>query len=435
MISPYIISNWVEGDHFYGRESLCDGLLASADRCVYLAGTRRVGKTSLLRRLKLLLHPHGLYCDLMQAADHVAGQDVLDEGRAVRLLRRELSRQSEHSPVLAATRDSWDRQDGSLGAWLEEASWVWETHGLNMTLLWDEGEMLRRLPNAALMRLRAVLQQSRSLRLILTASKGLAALNDRWRGDDVSPFLFGFRSYALAGLDDAAAAALVTCRGSVAAPPEVVSRICTATGNHPFLLQTLCDRLYSNGTLRTPTGGDLLADLMLADLFRIDVAQLSPSEQALLLALACHGPAASATLAERSKLPLEAVQRFASGMAQLGYLRASAEGTWQVGNEFLAGWTRSNPLPTAPAVSDQASLEVVGGLANGAATPALAEALSERELAVLRLLVAGMRNGEIASQLTVSENTIKAHLKHIYRKLGVNDRLQAANRARALKLL
>ena len=53
---------------------------------------------------------------------------------------------------------------------------------------------------------------------------------------------------------------------------------------------------------------------------------------------------------------------------------------------------------------------------------------------MLRYLPTMMTNAEIASELYVSVNTVKAHLKRIYRKLGVVSRRQAA-RARALGLL
>jgi DNA-binding NarL/FixJ family response regulator len=54
---------------------------------------------------------------------------------------------------------------------------------------------------------------------------------------------------------------------------------------------------------------------------------------------------------------------------------------------------------------------------------------------VLRLLARGLRNAEIARHLTVSENTVKAHIKRIYRKLMVHDRVQAIRRARELGLI
>ena len=52
--------------------------------------------------------------------------------------------------------------------------------------------------------------------------------------------------------------------------------------------------------------------------------------------------------------------------------------------------------------------------------------LSEHELQVLQLLTKGRSNKEIASALTVSEDTVKAHIKHVFTKLDVQDRTEAA---------
>ncbi len=65
----------------------------------------------------------------------------------------------------------------------------------------------------------------------------------------------------------------------------------------------------------------------------------------------------------------------------------------------------------------------------------LLEPLSPREQAVLRYLPTMMSNREIAGELFVSGNTVKTHLKSIYRKLGVTRRRDAVERARALELL
>jgi LuxR family transcriptional regulator, maltose regulon positive regulatory protein len=62
----------------------------------------------------------------------------------------------------------------------------------------------------------------------------------------------------------------------------------------------------------------------------------------------------------------------------------------------------------------------------------LAEPLSPQEQRVLRLLMAGSANPAIARELVVSVNTVKAHLKSIYRKLSVNSRLEACEAARHL---
>ncbi|HET6385615.1 MAG TPA: response regulator transcription factor [Armatimonadota bacterium] len=56
----------------------------------------------------------------------------------------------------------------------------------------------------------------------------------------------------------------------------------------------------------------------------------------------------------------------------------------------------------------------------------LYEPLTERELEVLRLLSTGLKNRDIATVLFVAESTVKTHVEHIMRKLGVSDRVQAA---------
>jgi LuxR family transcriptional regulator, maltose regulon positive regulatory protein len=64
----------------------------------------------------------------------------------------------------------------------------------------------------------------------------------------------------------------------------------------------------------------------------------------------------------------------------------------------------------------------------------LTQELTERELAVLRLLESESYNREIGRLLFISPNTVKAHIKSIYRKLGVTSRKEAVERARAMGL-
>jgi LuxR family maltose regulon positive regulatory protein len=81
-------------------------------------------------------------------------------------------------------------------------------------------------------------------------------------------------------------------------------------------------------------------------------------------------------------------------------------------------------------------LEALESAAGRAATrPALTEHLTDREAAVLRFLPTMMSNHEIAAELFVSVNTVKTHLRSIYRKLGAADRREAVTRARELELL
>ena len=62
----------------------------------------------------------------------------------------------------------------------------------------------------------------------------------------------------------------------------------------------------------------------------------------------------------------------------------------------------------------------------GASAPTPARAypagLSGREIEVLRLVAAGLTSAEVAERLYLSPNTVNAHLRRIYRKLGVTSR-------------
>ncbi len=60
------------------------------------------------------------------------------------------------------------------------------------------------------------------------------------------------------------------------------------------------------------------------------------------------------------------------------------------------------------------------------ALPPAAEPLTEREVAVLRLVARGLSNQEIAEQLSVSEPTVRAHVSNILGKLHLANRTQAA---------
>ncbi|MFJ8506514.1 LuxR C-terminal-related transcriptional regulator [Streptomyces avermitilis] len=88
-----------------------------------------------------------------------------------------------------------------------------------------------------------------------------------------------------------------------------------------------------------------------------------------------------------------------------------------------AGWLVPGPLPHGgPRPEDQPPAPVV-------------EELSGREREVLQRLAEMMSTEEIAADLYVSVNTVKTHLKSVYRKLAVNRRHDAVRRARELRLL
>jgi len=71
----------------------------------------------------------------------------------------------------------------------------------------------------------------------------------------------------------------------------------------------------------------------------------------------------------------------------------------------------------------------------GAPPPLHTEPLTVREQTILRYLQSILSNVEIASELSLSVNTVKTHVRNIYRKLDATRRGDAVRRARELHLL
>lgn len=93
---------------------------------------------------------------------------------------------------------------------------------------------------------------------------------------------------------------------------------------------------------------------------------------------------------------------------------------------LLRGLRRSHPTPYLVRLGD-------GGAAPTA--EAGADVLSPRELVILRYLPSHLSNAELADRLFVSQNTVKTHLRSIYRRLGVSGRRDAVAAAERLGLL
>ena len=88
-------------------------------------------------------------------------------------------------------------------------------------------------------------------------------------------------------------------------------------------------------------------------------------------------------------------------------------------------------LATAPSTDQRLTAAAVPGQA----ATLVVEPLTKREREVLRNVSAMLNTAEIASQMYISVNTVKSHLKSVYRKLGAAHRGEAVRRARQLELI
>jgi len=87
------------------------------------------------------------------------------------------------------------------------------------------------------------------------------------------------------------------------------------------------------------------------------------------------------------------------------------------------------PILASFPAPDPASVEPAGKAGE------LIEPLSEREIEVLQLIAEGLTYQQIASRLYLAPSTVKVHTRNIYGKLGVNNRTQCINKARAIGIL
>jgi len=71
----------------------------------------------------------------------------------------------------------------------------------------------------------------------------------------------------------------------------------------------------------------------------------------------------------------------------------------------------------------------------GQGAPLIIEPLTEREREALRHLSEMLSTAEIATEMYISVNTVKSHLRSIYRKLSAAHRSEAVRRARQLELI
>jgi LuxR family maltose regulon positive regulatory protein len=101
-------------------------------------------------------------------------------------------------------------------------------------------------------------------------------------------------------------------------------------------------------------------------------------------------------------------------------------------DKILAAFTQ--PVATAPKTANPHQNTDLIGPAPILKAPPLYEALSKREMEVLRLLRSELAGPEIAQQMNVSLNTLRTHTKNIFNKLEVNDRRAAIRRAEELDL-
>ncbi|KXK62488.1 hypothetical protein AWW66_07985 [Micromonospora rosaria] len=128
------------------------------------------------------------------------------------------------------------------------------------------------------------------------------------------------------------------------------------------------------------------------------------------------------------------LERLLDLAAPQGYRRVFTQAVPGV-RDLLAGHLDSGTAHWATVTDLLQAVDAPAGRAPAEPVPGLAEPLTERELTILRYLQSILSNVEIAGELSVSVNTVKTHVRNIYRKLDATRRREAVRRARDLHLI
>jgi predicted Ser/Thr protein kinase len=269
--SPFVIGQWVRGEKFFGREALITELLEGPRSAIWVAGLRRMSKTSLLREIeyRVLQNPVTylpLYWDLEGATE--------DE-----TLRESLLAALDETASGFTPESAWEEL--ATPEILRRIQKVVRQQEKILLLLCDEVEALLTVAKAdphLLARLRRIMQASDSVRCILTATRRLARL-ETLDATETSPFLHGFvPPLYLSPMSEAETQPLLAQAGF---PPELQKTLYQLTGGHPFLLQVMAKRTLELGSIDQVLES-MKHDETLQNFFVVDYNTLQPAEKSLL---------------------------------------------------------------------------------------------------------------------------------------------------------
>jgi RNA polymerase sigma factor (TIGR02999 family) len=337
---PFVVGQWVRGERFYGREGVLSEVLEGQRESLWLLGTRRIGKTSLLKELE---HRAGaessafvpLFWDFQGADEpqelHLSFHDALLDSQ-------------ERLEVLGVDLDSLDPEDlfGSISRLRRHL----RSTNKRLLLLCDEVEELIKLNTqdpSLLRKLRRVLQSGGEVRSVLTSTIRLWALADQ-RGD-TSPFLHGFAPpLYLSTMTDTEARSLLRQEHlpEAARPPveaEAAEVIAKACDNHPYLLQLVGKRYLEVGDVEEAIE-QVAMDEMVSYFFAVDFEMLSPVEQRILRTIGETSAASSGSLEERLDLTSSQVTGGLLRLENLGFLRRNPQRQLELANSFFREWIR-----------------------------------------------------------------------------------------------
>lgn len=345
--NPYIVGDPVENNHFYGRHSLLTELQLRECGVIHLLGTRRIGKTSVLKRLEAI-QSYTFYINLQRTGG--------DWANLQRVLQKVVQRKLEK---LNGSLDANLFKQANVSELMHALDAYGEEHAQHLWLLFDESEVLIELGRndiKALQMFQAALWDTPWVKAVFASAKQLSQLDELTSTDEYgTPFLNHLPPpvYLTPLTDDAASQLIRQTQGTMmsAVPEHTLQTICQQTHNHPFYIQWLCHFLWKANPDPATWRVDERFFHITPDLHRMmryDFLYLSIPERQAIQAILWDTP-----------LP-EINPMYIQGLVQLGYLKREAT-SYAIGNTFFRNWLLSlsdQEWSTASAVSAEATLRL-----------------------------------------------------------------------------
>ena len=338
---PYVVGQWVRGEKFYGRVAQIGEILDGPRNCLWLLGTRRIGKTSLLKQVEYVTasDPGRGYFPIFWDLQGSEDPDELHADFADALLDAE--ERLEQIGVSLAEIEA-DDLFVSLGRLRRQL----RSRDFQLLLLCDEVEELIRLNQkepSLLRKLRREMQSREGIRSVFASTIRLWALAEQ-KGD-TSPFLHGFTPplYIQTLSDDEARSLIRQTNLSQASrsnfDDETVETIRARCDNHPYLIQLVCKR-YLELTDLEEALEHVATDRMVSYFFSVDFEMLSESERDIVRMIAEQSAAASDSIQESLSITAGALRDSLNRLEQMGFIRRNVERRFILVNYFFRRWIK-----------------------------------------------------------------------------------------------
>jgi len=336
---PFVVGQWVRGDRFYGRKAQIEEIFEGHRNCIWLLGTRRIGKTSLLKQAEHIAetspqqHYFPIFWDFQGA--ETPEELHLNFGDALLDADERLER-------IGITPFDVEAED--LFVSIERLRRQLRSKKLKLLLLCDEVEELIKLHQkdpSLLRKLRHVMQSREDIRTVLASTIRLWALAEH--KDDTSPFLHGFTPplYIERLSDDEARSLIEQSHLGAGQRPtfadDVVEAIRDHCDNHPYLIQLVCKRHLETDSLEEAVE-QVATDRMVSYFFSVDFEMLSDSEGDIIRTIAQQSAVTSDSIKEQVSLQDDVLEGTLRRLVNLGFIRRDTERRFELANYFFRRW-------------------------------------------------------------------------------------------------